>query len=497
MKGTSSELQSPNMHVVAVPVMLALAALVLPLCNIGNSLWLDESTTLYVVKDGLREIFQRVAEYQSQSPLYYFVVWVSTRIFGLNETALRLPSLISICIAAYFVAQISRKFSLTELWIYPGLIFLSFTEVSMLAITARPYSFGLCCGLIAFYFALELEEKYSLRSRILFGTASVFCVYTHYLLSPFVIMLYAYLFIAVPERRRSIVFDAFLALLCALPLLPQLRYIIGRRMAINYIPPPSLMRVAEQVFLPLKLLFGIISILGASMLCGEIPRRSAFGLPSRYFWLVLGLLIVPILLLASLSIASGASVFLDRFLVFRNACYAILVMWAILYTCKKINVAKIASIIFIVLCLLEARVLMQSEDWRTATAVVNNANLESRSSVLLWSGLIETNTVSWLRDETRKEYLASPLLLYKVNGEVSLLPWSVELPENRRYVDELVTALAAGGQKEIFFLARYESSWFDEFRGLMQKQGFAYKEFGRFGKVIAARFDRALPARMK
>ena len=40
-----------------------------------RSLWIDETITYWVVKDGFRDLFYRAIHFQGQSPFYYLIVW--------------------------------------------------------------------------------------------------------------------------------------------------------------------------------------------------------------------------------------------------------------------------------------------------------------------------------------------------------------------------------------------------------------------------------------
>src|SRR5437588_3413161 len=70
------------------------AAFLFSAARITSSLWLDETATFWVVKDGLREVVSRSWEWSGQSAFYYLTAWMGLRIapyIGL-EAALRLPS---------------------------------------------------------------------------------------------------------------------------------------------------------------------------------------------------------------------------------------------------------------------------------------------------------------------------------------------------------------------------------------------------------------------
>src|SRR5690242_13579321 len=76
-------------------VMVAAGMWLVPL---RSSLWLDETGTYWLIKDGVPSIIHRTFDFQGQSPLYYLIAWASNRLFPRSEIALRLPSTIGIAI---------------------------------------------------------------------------------------------------------------------------------------------------------------------------------------------------------------------------------------------------------------------------------------------------------------------------------------------------------------------------------------------------------------
>src|SRR5437588_11304988 len=78
------------------------AALLFSAARITSSYWLDETTTFWVVKDGLLEVVSRSWQWSGQSALYYLTAWTGLRAapyIGLEAT-MRAPSLLSMVLAA-------------------------------------------------------------------------------------------------------------------------------------------------------------------------------------------------------------------------------------------------------------------------------------------------------------------------------------------------------------------------------------------------------------
>lgn len=70
-----------------------------------SSLWLDETMTYWVIKDGLAHTFSR-ALLVMDSPLYFPAVWVATAIGCPREFVMRLPSTIAMGFATFLLYRL-------------------------------------------------------------------------------------------------------------------------------------------------------------------------------------------------------------------------------------------------------------------------------------------------------------------------------------------------------------------------------------------------------
>src|SRR6187549_386898 len=84
---------SPSLQWMILAAITALAA-VLRLWQINESLWVDELHTSWCVQGSIFDVAPRAAD-GNQSPLYFWLVWGVTRLFGESELTLRLPSLLA------------------------------------------------------------------------------------------------------------------------------------------------------------------------------------------------------------------------------------------------------------------------------------------------------------------------------------------------------------------------------------------------------------------
>ncbi len=86
---------SPNRNFFLLTALIAAVALGIRwTIATGDSLWLDERHTAWTVADGLTQVAGRAAD-GNQNPLFFWLTWVSVRLFGQSELSLRLVSILA------------------------------------------------------------------------------------------------------------------------------------------------------------------------------------------------------------------------------------------------------------------------------------------------------------------------------------------------------------------------------------------------------------------
>ena len=158
---------------------------------ISDPLWLDELHTSWVVKDSISVVFQR-ASIGNQTPLYFWLTWISSQVFGFHELGLRLVS-----VASDFATMIiAATFVYWKTWSIQGAVLavlvIGFTDPFFYyGAEARPYAMLQLLGLIqliAFWNLLQsvapLDKKQTCRRRnartmASFIFVSLLMIYTH------------------------------------------------------------------------------------------------------------------------------------------------------------------------------------------------------------------------------------------------------------------------------------------------------------------------------
>ena len=131
-------------------------------------------------------------------------------------------------------------------------------------------------------------------------------------------------------------------------------------------------------------------------------------------------MLLPLILLFGVSIATEASIFLGRYLI--SAIPALCIVYAI--AIRRIDHAP-ARVVAIVVMACASLVIHERprDDFRAAAVAVNEFVAEdAETSVLVASGLIEGEEVSWLRDPKLADYLNTPAKVYPLSGRLVTLP---------------------------------------------------------------------------
>ncbi|MCA9145967.1 MAG: glycosyltransferase family 39 protein [Planctomycetales bacterium] len=165
-------------HWPILPIIVV--ATLLRLWQINESLWLDELHSAWVVSGGIGEIVER-AQIGNQSPLYFYLPWATTSLFGMSEWALRLPSLmagVGLVVLAYGVAVEFTRSRVAAM----ACAALAALDHNFLfySTEARPYA---CVQLVAAIQLLDfwrLQAGVSVKRRVIFVASTALLFYLHY-----------------------------------------------------------------------------------------------------------------------------------------------------------------------------------------------------------------------------------------------------------------------------------------------------------------------------
>lgn len=178
----SKDLQVSKKNQVLLIVLLMVLALGLRIPTLNMGLWLDECITVFVItQPTIAEMISNLIVQDFNPPLSHLITRGFVSVFGLNETTVRVPSLIYgvlLVPAMYWLGRISGS-SRVGLWCA---LFVALSPIAnYFACQARPYSLGLLSGALAtaFFCLLVTSEKrrwINISGYVI--SASVFCYAT-------------------------------------------------------------------------------------------------------------------------------------------------------------------------------------------------------------------------------------------------------------------------------------------------------------------------------
>src|ERR1041385_317741 len=125
-------------------ILVAIGIVELWLLPLKASFWLDETATFWIIKDGLSNLVSRAIYWSGQSPFYYLVAWLALQMGGLQTIVLRMPSIIAMALAAYWLYKLATRLLDAETAPLAVLVFVCLEQVAFAAGDARPYALGLC-----------------------------------------------------------------------------------------------------------------------------------------------------------------------------------------------------------------------------------------------------------------------------------------------------------------------------------------------------------------
>lgn len=311
-----------------------LIALGLRLFGLGKaSLWHDEAFSVFLSGMSLSQLTYRTG-LDVHPPFYYYLLKVWRFVSGSSVWNLRLMSVffsLASLILVYFLArQLKLKY---------GLILASLTAISLApfqiqyAQEMRMYSLGLFLVLLSVYLLIRLLKNFSWPILTLYAITIALACYTHYYLF---FLIAAQGLIVLIWRRWKILLSYALAGLIFLPWLPTF-WAQNQQVSANYwIPNPGWGAVPSTL---LHLIVGSNFHLSQKPIFFALLIISALGLivwgliktKNKFKWLLLSLVATPFAL--SLLLSLRRSIFLDRYFIFVQPFFYLLIFMGIWKVC--------------------------------------------------------------------------------------------------------------------------------------------------------------------
>jgi len=207
----------------------------------GPNLWLDEYGTWWVVSGSTwAEVAERAIKTQGQSPFYYLIVKLFTRMFGEGSSQLRLPSVIFGILTLFVAFRLARQLFHDQTVALTSVAVFSVNEqLIWFSQNARPYALALFLTLVSFLFFLHFLQSRRLRDGTVYTVTTALLIYSHFLFAWVVVIQVVVVTLRFGWRELSskcwLLAYLLIAGLC-LPLSGQILSLYGRRQTLDWVP---------------------------------------------------------------------------------------------------------------------------------------------------------------------------------------------------------------------------------------------------------------------
>jgi hypothetical protein len=460
---------------------------------IHESLWVDELHTAWTVSEHFSDVAHR-SHMGNQSPLYPWMMWVTTRTLGQSEPAFRLPSLLagmSLIVAGGCVVMKWSKSG--PLALLAALLIAVDPHSIFFAQEARAYALVQLCALLQVAcFARVVLGDASRLSRFGWIGLTWMLFYLHY--TSLLLMLGEVIFCVVATCFRwtrrdphAWLFDLAIILAGLLPAAPHLREIAARRdnwskfvVPPNWIDALTVFRFDAWLLVP-SIVFVLLATI--ALLCGR--RWGIKSAVAQRMVLMACWLLAPLAFAWLMTISGWLHLFFRRYLI--SVAVAPMVLAGLLGAALPdatnrrffaLLSAAIAAGLILPFHPIEVggvRAWHGPENWRDAIASINDRPALTDLPVFVRSGLIEDDG---LRDPDVNEELIDFCLLtvrslYRLDrrtGVVEPLPGSRSWELSTQQSEELSAAggawfIVRAAPHDANTLGRYTQRWLSQ-RGI-------------------------------
>jgi Dolichyl-phosphate-mannose-protein mannosyltransferase len=196
-RGEPDTAKNTALVVLAGLVLLGLAVRL----AVARGIWLDEAISIHQARLSLHGMFRTLYYGDRQPPLYPLVLWVTIRLLGHGEFAVRLPTVIAGTLVIPVLYELGRELYDRR----TGLIAAAFATVSPLLVwysqEVRMYTFATLFGLLAVLTQLRAIRKGGMGNWAAYILATAALLWSHYF-GVLVIAVQQLIFVGVIVYRR-------------------------------------------------------------------------------------------------------------------------------------------------------------------------------------------------------------------------------------------------------------------------------------------------------
>jgi len=476
----------------ALPFVLALCIARMWVMPLRSSFWVDEAETAFIVHHGVDHPSLAIIAPAIQS-VYYWLPRASEALLGFFEAAERLPSLIALGIALFFIGRVAARLIHPEAAWFAVFACLTLRVFNYEAADARAYALGTSVAAASLWLLIRWLDSGKWLDGILFLAAAALLWRVHLVYWPFYFV-YAIYFLARTDRKTSWTQAAAIAAGLVLALLPVAASALAMsRDAAQHVfaPLPSWSEFGETF--KIRLVAGCALAAFLYALWRRPPRADSVPIFSAIALIGGWWLVQPVGLFAY-SHLSGVSVFTNRYVSIALPGVALAATAAVAFFVPK-SLWKPAAMIMGIAALAfggQSRELWpphHNSDWRGAAQAANALELGPSTPVLVVSPFVEAKPPVWSPDYPLPGYLYCQLDVYPIKGKPYLLPYG-DSPVGKQYAEALAqNTLPAAGRFLIHGPAADVARWREWFTARPEFSGWHNRQLGPFLDVDVALFS--------
>lgn len=413
----------------------------------------DETGSYWQISDGFQHIWPR-QNLALALPVYYYILWFSTKLLGTSEIALRVPSIIAMLAAAYLFYLIGRELFGREIAIIGVVLFCFNPIVVFEALDARAYAFAVLLTNATLLLLLRLRSSDSNRLAALFGLACAGIVYLQ-LLWASILPALAVCFVAFKVRSGKAIRQQCAAALATfalalIPLIPLLEF-MSHSAKSHVFEGPALLIDLLVLLAP----GGLIAVAIAELIFAALalsPADSRTFYPRWKLLFCCCIALIPALILFGADVLTPIHVFVPRYCFV--AVPGIALCWAMLLGSFRSRLVRLALCVsFAALWVLYYVTNPASSDhggsWKNALRAAERNASSDNAPVLICSPFPESDYNPMSLEVAGDSFFFAPLSYYRISVPVVPLPRSL----NAEAIRVGSTFLAKAESRRTRFLA--------------------------------------------
>jgi 4-amino-4-deoxy-L-arabinose transferase-like glycosyltransferase len=438
--------QSPSRLSKLVYAGALAAALSIWTLSLRAPLWLDETLAYWQVSGGFGKVWSRSALMPS-SIGYLYTLCAARSVLGSSEMALKIPSLVALLGAVYFLFRGVREFFGTEMAFLATVFFALHYNVVFAATDARPYAFALLATTLAIDAFTRWMKRGTMRDAVLFGAAAAGILYFHYLFGS---ILPAFAIYYLAARYRSLRHDArqLAAVLVTfgvliIPLVVRVAglYLTRGTHIVQAVHHPVLLSL--NTLAPLQLVIGFLAAMFLAALVRKVKLPGRESWPAALLVLLLGL--VPAAILCVLDAATPMNVIQPRYFVVVAPGSAMIWAWLTSSIDSRL-LRQIFCVGLVAVTVFEAYRSPASRrheiNFKQAHAFVNRNAAADNAPVLVFSAFIESDYEPLPHAPGSENALLSQIDYYPIHQPWIFLP--IDLNQKTKQIAGQAVLTAAG-----------------------------------------------------